>query len=71
PATDMASRKCSSIRISYLASGSHPREVMMKHLKKVLLFRVGFDKKVSLVDKFFICDMPSMIKGRGLSPQTA
>ncbi|MBO2596146.1 hypothetical protein [Shewanella algae] len=37
---------------------------MMKHLKKVLLFRVGFDKKVSLVDKFFICDMPSMIKGK-------
>ncbi len=37
---------------------------MMKHLKKVQLFRVGFDEKVSLTEKFFICDMPSMIKGK-------
>ncbi len=41
----------------------------MKHLKKVQLLRVGFDEKVSLVDKFFICDMPSMIKGNDLSPE--
>ncbi|MGX2954304.1 hypothetical protein ACWAU3_16895 [Shewanella sp. JL219SE-S6] len=26
---------------------------MMKHLKKVQLFRVGFDEKVSLKEKFF------------------
>ncbi len=25
----------------------------MKHLKKVQLFRVGFDEKVSLEEKFF------------------
>ncbi|SUJ00045.1 Uncharacterised protein [Shewanella algae] len=26
----------------------------MKHLKKVQLFRVGFDEKVSLEEKFFL-----------------
>ncbi|PYE60484.1 hypothetical protein C8J23_10397 [Shewanella chilikensis] len=26
----------------------------MKHLKKVLLFRVGFAEKVSLMEKFFM-----------------
>jgi hypothetical protein len=40
--------------------GPHPREVMMKHLKKVLLFRVGFAEKVSLMEKFF---MPVLVCG--------
>ncbi len=29
----------------------------MKHLKKVQLFRVGFDKKGSLEEKFFFADL--------------
>ncbi len=44
--------------------GPHPREVMMKHLKKVQLFRVGFDEKVSLEEKFFCWPWYAM-KDRG------